>query len=135
MKKFLLFSLFTLLSVAMFAQHGGCGANPHSNTSSGDHTTVYATPEESVKLDFKIFPNPATEYFVLDALSLEKGNATRIQVYNTMGQRVRNFTVAKDTRYNVSDLKDGMYLIQFVDAKDQTITTQKLYKSDHITRF
>ena len=137
MKKTLLLSLFTLLSAAVFAQYGGCGAEPHSSASANNnvYASSYAQPKETVKLDFQVFPNPTTDYFSLDALSLEKGNAVRILVYNQLGQQVRNFAVAKDTRYNVSDLRDGMYLVQFVDSKNKTIATRKLYKSDQAARF
>ena len=79
MKKPLLLSLFTLLSAAVFAQYGGCGAEPHSSAS--------------------------------------------------------NFAVAKDTQYQVSDLRDGMYLLQLVDAQNKTVATRKLYKSDQAVRF
>lgn len=137
MKKTLLLSLFTLLSAAVFAQYGGCGAEPHSSASANTnaYATSYAQPKETVKLDFQVFPNPTTDYFALDALSLEKGNAVRILVYNRLGQQVRTFTVAKNTQYQVSDLRDGMYLVQFLDAQNKTIATRKLYKSDQAARF
>jgi hypothetical protein len=137
MKKGLLFSLFTLLSVAAFAQYGGgCGPDPHSASSQTNNIGYgHTQAKPAVKVDYTVFPNPATDAFRLDAESVEKGTASKVNVYNAMGQLLRTFTVEKDTRYNVSDLKEGMYFIQLLDAKGKTITTRKLNKAATITRF
>lgn len=136
MKKALLFSLFTVLSFAAFAQYNGCGVPREDNANSYNYSnTTYKTSYNDAKVDFVIFPNPTVDYFVLDAKSLQEGNASKVYIYNTFGQMVRTFTVAKDTRYDVSDLRDGLYLIQFTDAKDKTITTRKLNKSNVPARF
>lgn len=133
MKKALLFSLFTLLSLAAFAQ---CGGTAHGASSPSDNTVyIYTKPKAEVKLKYLVFPNPTMDAFKLDEESIEKGTASKINVYNAMGQLQRSFTVEKETRYNVSDLKDGLYFVQILDAKGKMIVTQKLSKTTGVTRF
>lgn len=137
MKKLILCSLFLTFAVAVFAQdHGGCANHPDYQGSSVNSTTVYQTQSKTntLKLDFILFPNPTTETFALDAQSLDLGNALKINLYNLAGQHVRTFTVNKEATYQVGDLQDGMYLVQFLDAKGKTIATRKLNKTNAITR-
>jgi hypothetical protein len=137
MKKAILFSLFLTLTVAAFAQQGnGCGDpdNYGSNASSTIYNAKSHTPAAAIKADFIVYPNPTKDAFALDAKSFDLGTAVKINLYNVMGQRVRTFTVGKETTYQVGDLNDGMYFVQFLDAKGKTIATRKLNKADAITR-
>jgi len=127
--------MLIMVATMASAQDNGCG-RPHEDPNSyNSNSSIYNRQQPAAKVDFVVSPNPTTDFFVLDAKSLENGNASKVNLYNTTGQMVRTFTVAKDTRYDVSDLRDGLYLIQFTDTKDKTITTRKLNKSNVPARF
>lgn len=136
MKKAILFSLFLTLAVAAFAQYNGC--DPRNGANNASNTTTYYTPShiasKTVDADYIVYPNPTKDAFALDAKSFDLGTAVKINLYNVMGQRVRTFTVGKEVTYQVGDLNDGMYFVQFLDAKGKTLATRKLNKANAITR-
>lgn len=138
MKKVILFSLFLTFTVAAIAQgHGGCTNHPDYQGNGAASSTFYKQPQAAltpIKADFIVFPNPTTDAFALDVKSFDLGTAVKINLYNVMGERVRTYTLSKEATYNVGDLEDGMYLVQFLDAKGKTLATRKLNKTDTITR-
>jgi len=72
----------------------------------------------------KVFPNPTADYI---GLSSDTGVGT-IRILNLIGKEIRQFKVIKDLRYNVSDLENGMYLIQLISHENKVITTRRLRK-------
>lgn len=46
-----------------------------------------------------------------------------------MGREAKSFEVEKGMKYDVADLKTGMYLVQIVDMNNKIITTQRLNKN------
>ncbi|MBK7869639.1 MAG: T9SS type A sorting domain-containing protein [Saprospiraceae bacterium] len=138
MKKALLFSLFVSLAVVALAQdhrpeNAGCepGGTPPPYSSES-----YVAPFQaaSLKVDYLIYPNPATDFFSLDEESTEKGTARTINVYNLLGQRVRTFQVERGQRYSIGDLQGGLYLAQFLDANGKVIMTRRLQKANSVIR-
>ena len=57
----------------------------------------------------KVYPNPASETLRIDGLE-----AAEIQVYNALGQRVKE--VHDLNEVNVSDLPEGLYLLRITDT-------------------
>lgn len=72
----------------------------------------------------KIFPNPATDYIELS----QNDKVSQVVVFNLVGKEMRRFDAGDGTRYNVSDLPKGLYLVQLVDRTGQTIVTQRVSK-------
>jgi hypothetical protein len=75
--------------------------------------------------DLRIFPNPVADQF-------EIGNSKRvasIRVINMVGREVRKFEYTSEQPYNISDLPQGMYLVQLRDENDQVIHTQRVKKN------
>lgn len=72
-----------------------------------------------------IYPNPATNY-----ISINKDeNVKQITIFNLVGRKLKTFEdVEKDEQYDVSDLPNGMYLIQVIDKSNKIITTQRISK-------
>ncbi|MDD4830246.1 MAG: T9SS type A sorting domain-containing protein, partial [Bacteroidales bacterium] len=71
-----------------------------------------------------IYPNPAS-----DILNIEINNTTKevlnLNIYNIMGSLVKTeTTAANNNQINISDLNNGIYLIE-IESKD-LITKQKL---------
>lgn len=105
--------LFILLS--FFLSAGISAQSVYSNpTASGDQLTK----------KIRIFPNPTSDYV---GLSSDKGVET-IRILNLIGKEIRTFQVIEGQRYNVSDLENGMYLIQLVSDDKKVITTRRLRK-------
>lgn len=75
--------------------------------------------EEKTVDNFKIYPNPATNYieitFPADVLA---GDISQLQIYNSLGQCVMNATQpitsnGESMRINISHLQQGVYFIKF----------------------
>ncbi len=141
MKRALLIALFASLAIVVLAQSSrppSEGCEPGSGTQH-HYPTSYATQslqqlEEPIKVDYRIYPNPVSDFFSLDDESAEKGAARTISIYNLVGQRVQTFQVEKQQRYNVADLPTGLYLVQFLDAKNKVVTTRRLNKASSVVR-
>jgi hypothetical protein len=58
----------------------------------------------------EVYPNPASETLRIDGLE-----AAEIQVYNALGQRVKEVHGLNEV--NVSGLPEGLYLLRIVDAE------------------
>lgn len=94
------------------------------------HCTYYhfnlntSSSREIGQRDFNVFPNPTLDYFVVqDAEGLGS-----IQLYNTLGRRVRTFNVELNRKYYVGDLPSGMYLASLLDRKGKLIKTIRIAK-------
>lgn len=72
----------------------------------------------------KIFPNPAIDYIELS----QNDKVSQVVVFNLVGKEMRRFDAGDGTRYNVSELPKGLYLVQLVDRTGQTIVTQRVSK-------
>lgn len=72
-----------------------------------------------------VYPNPATNFISVD----NADNVKQIAVFNLVGKKLKTFeNVVKDERYDVSDLPNGMYLIQIIDHANKIVTTQRVSK-------
>ncbi len=74
--------------------------------SSGFVTGIPDTPEE---VRFNVYPNPASSELII---SIDRNSViNRIKIYNTFGKLIRIIDTP-DARINVSDLDDGLYIIE-----------------------
>ncbi len=74
--------------------------------------------------DIRVFPNPVVDYF-------EIGHSERvatIQVINMVGREVRAFDYKPQSSFSISDLPQGMYLVQLRDREERVIHTQRVKK-------
>ncbi|MBS1535908.1 MAG: T9SS type A sorting domain-containing protein [Bacteroidetes bacterium] len=66
-----------------------------------------------------LYPNPAQEYFQINVAT------SKVQVYSITGQMVKEFTAESNGyRFNISDLKTGMYLVKITDTNNRQKTTR-----------
>ncbi|MCX8523085.1 T9SS type A sorting domain-containing protein [Chryseobacterium formosus] len=73
----------------------------------------------SVKESFKIYPNPASDFVVIET----KDDIKSINIYSISGQKVLN---TQDKKINIQSLQSGVY---FVEIKtDKSTTTHKIIK-------
>ena len=107
MVRALLFFLLISASLPSFASNGsgGVGAEPNP-------------PKIS------IFPNPTSNYFSLSStIGLDK-----LVVFNLLGKEMCSFSINQATKYDISDLPNGMYLVQAYGSDKKIVSTIRLQK-------
>ena len=104
MKKKLLIYLFCFVSFGVFAQ--------------AEKKVEWGSPIVSV------FPNPATEYITVT----NEETVKNIFVFNLVGRKIKTFDVTKGERYEISDLPNGLYVVQLIGRNNKVMTTQRLTK-------
>ncbi len=133
MQKILLAGCFALLFCTLHAQTErppDCGPDgAHTNRPQYNYNVPASAGTAAPKAEYLLYPNPATDFFALDEVSAQTGEARTLHLYNLLGQRIRSFRVEKEQRYNIADLPTGLYLIQILDAKNHIITTRRMHKS------
>lgn len=93
---------------------------------------------EDVKIDIRssqykmrsrsaVYPNPSSNFL---KLAQQKG-VERLVVYNLIGKKVKTFIVDEDTRYDISKLPDGIYLVGLFDERNQIIKTVRIQKRNN----
>lgn len=74
--------------------------------------------------NIRIYPNPTTEYFSVDGVD----DLRQVVVVNLVGQIVKKFSASVNSRYKVSDLETGLYLIRLINKEDKIVKTIRLSK-------
>jgi len=74
--------------------------------------------------DFRVYPNPASDYFSINEVSHLK----EVIVINLVGQEVKRFVASPHSKYDISELTRGLYLIRLVDKKGEIVKTVRLSK-------
>lgn len=85
------------------------------------------TPTSDVSQTFSasIFPNPAVDYFQLS----EYEGVARVTIYNLAGSEVRSFfNTQSGTKFDVSGLQRGLYLVKVMNVRQDVLTTLRLNK-------
>lgn len=118
--------LFAFAGHAQLGECSGCGNGQYDADDSSSRTSIsYDKPAKKKKIS--VFPNPAVNFIGLS--EEDEKSVSKIVVLNVMGRKAKNFEIEKGMRYDVSDLKRGMYLVQIFDLKNNIITTQRLNKN------
>ena len=109
MLKTLLTTIFLSCSILVFGSNGLIEANVFD----------FADPPK-----ISVYPNPTSDFF---AVSDPEG-ISKLKVFNLVGKEMRSFNVESGLKYNVSDLPNGMYLIQMINNNKKIVNTQRLQK-------
>jgi len=103
--------LLTLITVAIF-----------SVVATAQSSTVLHEPEQ---IDFTIYPNPAKDFVVLP----QSDQIAQAILYNITGQEVKRFNLANNaSRFDVSGVMRGTYLLQFINEAGAILHTTRLTK-------
>jgi len=70
--------------------------------------------------NYTLYPNPVTD--VLNISVPEQGSYS-VKVLNSRGQIVKSITLSNESKFSVSDLSSGVYLIQINDGRKITSNT------------
>ena len=71
-----------------------------------------------------IYPNPTANFFGLSNIE----GISQLTIFNLLGKEMRNFEAENGVKYDISDLPNGMYLIQMTDSKQKIVSTLRLQK-------
>ena len=85
------------------------------------------TPTADVSHSFSasIFPNPAVDYFQLS----EYESVSQVVIYNLAGSEVQAFyDIQSGTKFNISGLQRGLYLVKVMNVRQDVLTTLRLNK-------
>jgi len=75
---------------------------------------------ETTNSESNIYPNPAK-----NSIHIDNANNSNIEVYNTLGQKVKTVThVMDNASIDVSDLNNGMYIVKI--QNNNSIQTKKI---------
>ena len=84
----------------------------------------YPSPQPN-QAKISVYPNPASDFISIN----RDENVKQLAVFNLVGRKIKSFdNVVKLQQYDISDLPNGMYLIQVQDAAGKIITTQRISK-------
>ncbi len=76
------------------------------------------------RVNLKLYPNPTRDYFQLtDYTDLDQ-----VILYNLVGRELRRFNAFPGSKFAVSDLTRGMYLVRLVDNRRRVVKTLRLNK-------
>lgn len=76
------------------------------------------------KIATRVFPNPAVEYFEVEA----SRDLKSLVVYNVLGRQIKSFPYEPGQRYHIAELPSGMYLLSFQDKNNKILKTVRLAK-------
>ncbi|MEO6833177.1 MAG: T9SS type A sorting domain-containing protein [Chitinophagaceae bacterium] len=89
--------------------YGDCGSNQYCGLSAPVSVAMASHTASGILL----YPNPANDYLIL-----ENASGAQVEMYNTLGQKIRSFNVGQAReRVDVGELTKGVYLLQF-NTKD-----------------
>ena len=94
------------------------GGGRYINPDSSKDTNNITTP-----INFKIYPNPAQTYLTIEGNLPENTNEAKLQLLSNTGQVLKtNFYTGETKTVDVSDLKNGIYLLEIIYSKKQKST-------------
>ena len=86
-----------------------------------EYTNILSIEFENTKTEYQIFPNPATDYIVIDGMD----EGEMVQIFNVNGQLVKSFYQnVSAQQINISDLASGTYFIK-MDEQIKKLIIQK----------
>jgi hypothetical protein len=108
----------------MWAHGSSTSYGYHGSSRGATSVSVLSTPEAK-RLDFDLFPNPATETTTIQ-LPSEESKAT-IQFYDYIGKLVSTKSITNiNNNFSVRDLASGVYILKVIAGSK--IGTQKFIK-------
>ena len=79
---------------------------------------------EETAAALRIFPNPITDYFQIEGNHNQ--DVKSLVVYNLLGRKVRAFDAVNNTRFDMSGLPQGIYLVSMMDQEGGVIKTTRI---------
>jgi len=94
----------------------------------GNSLGVYDESILSTNKSFKIFPNPANDYFIIE--SIEQSNTTFCyQIFDLSGKLIVSENTQIDIQNDICFLQPGLYIVEIFDLNGQNFDDLKLIKN------
>ena len=74
--------------------------------------------------ELTIYPNPTVDKFMVK----NTNGINSLEIYNIAGKKMKSFTVAPGKEYWVNDLRNGLYVVRFLDKKEKVAKVMRLSK-------
>lgn len=74
--------------------------------------------------DISIFPNPTTDYFEISA----DNSIATVEIYNIVGKKVVSFKHSEGNPYDVSTLRNGLYVVRVLNRRGELVKSMRLSK-------
>jgi len=95
------------------------------STSININNCTSSTKNAASTANMKVYPNPTEDFIQVT----DNPYVRRIVIYNIFGEQIKTFFhLSAAGRYDIGDLKDGMYIVKLLDAGGKHLRTQKLLK-------
>ena len=81
------------------------------------------------KNPIQVYPNPSKEYVVFESLMTYKTNNININIYNSIGENVKNLTLRsmdKQVKWDLSKQPNGVYYFSAFDSKSKWTSNGKI---------
>jgi len=87
--------------------------------------TSFSTSTTNFDLeDLNIFPNPTSDYFEISP----NHNIAFVEIYDIVGKNVSTFQVLDNGQYDVSQLRNGLYVVRLLNAQGKVVKSMRLSK-------
>ena len=113
--------LYYLLTLAILLVFGSVSLSAQSVSNSSSKVETTFVNDKSIK----VFPNPAMSMI---SFSIDQEKVGHITINNIIGKQVRRVEATTDGMYDVSDLRNGLYIIRIFDKKEELVKALRLNK-------
>lgn len=108
------YGLILLIAAACFG-----GAYAQFNAGQEQAQTV-------IQKEITVYPNPAVDYFTL---TVNDQTISRITINNIIGKEILAYSRTELNKYDVSQLKKGIYVVRVFNHNDKLVKALRLSKS------
>ncbi len=96
------------------------------------HNPVSMGNGPNEKNDFSVFPNPASDYFIIN-LTSDVDIVLMVEVYDLLGNKVicqQHSVVSGEStiKTNIEDLNTGMYFVRVMDGNNSVLYSERIIK-------
>ena len=89
--------------------------------------STLSVDDQLLDTTIKVYPNPVTENLSIDLK--DTGGEAKVTIYTMTGQLVKSKKLkAQNNSLNISQLKNGLYLVSLIFTDHKTIKTFKIIK-------
>ncbi len=85
-------------------------------------TRFHTATKDIASNSLYISPNPTPDYFSISTES----DVSKLEIYNLIGKKIKSIDNNYYNFYNVSDLRNGMYLVRILDKSNKVIKVVRL---------
>ncbi len=85
-------------------------------------TRFHTATKDIVSNSLYVSPNPTSDYFSIST----KSDVSKVEIFNLIGKKIKSIDNNYYNFYNVSDLRNGMYLVRIMDRSNKVIKVVRL---------